>query len=311
MPICTIVGTIKDSGGNPLSGKLTYVLDSAIRDDSTTPDSLHVPEPVDYIVSSGVVNLPLEESETDRVSYHFRFYKQTAPGPPAVYATTPVKGLDFHAVVSNTPTYEWASLAANTGIVTENLATGAVRVAREILTNPALAALITDATRLYRSLTPPPGLTNAVWIKPDTGDVFLWDGGRSLWITFPQEVNVFARNVSASANVLLPVPLRLADTAQTIIHEVRIRSAIQNPTNSTNRWDIQPLRQDTTAASATPFGSLISTASDPTTAVRRTQSFNQLLAANQMDSLGLQLTRVGAPGNLLSIAATYRVSFTA
>lgn len=128
-----IVGTLKDSGGNPLSGKLIVTLTGTMIETSTTPDSIHLVEPREFTITNGVVDIELQESETKKITYTFQFYKLDAESeliePPL---------LRFNAIVPNVASVEFASLVP-TGIVNDALDTGAIRVANVIANNPNLA----------------------------------------------------------------------------------------------------------------------------------------------------------------------------
>ncbi len=68
-----IVGTIKDSAGTPLSGKLEITLDSQLIDTSTTPDSVHLPAKKVFTITNGAIALALAQSETSNLTYRFLF----------------------------------------------------------------------------------------------------------------------------------------------------------------------------------------------------------------------------------------------
>lgn len=162
-----ITGTIKDSSGSALSGRLTITLDGQIVDTTTTPDSILVPKSAIVTITNGVVNINLLESETKNLTYRFVFetsqttliyYLQngvvyTGPknytsgqwwtGGTFVNGTSQLlteeedtkftTHFDFRAIVPNQPSVEFGSLVP-TGITTDILDTGLARLA-EILTN--------------------------------------------------------------------------------------------------------------------------------------------------------------------------------
>ncbi|NEU81507.1 hypothetical protein [Nostoc sp. UIC 10630] len=131
-----IVGTLKDSAGNPITGKLIVTLAGSLIDDSTSPDTIYLPQPYTFTITAGVVNITLPQTETSRITYNFQFFKTDTDGEliePAL--------LNFNAIVPNVSPVEWASLLP-TGIVNDVLDTGALRVARLISTTPALAQSI-------------------------------------------------------------------------------------------------------------------------------------------------------------------------
>ena len=164
MPVIT--GTIKDSGGSVQSGTLRLVLDSAIVNESTSPNSTHIPISRDYTITSGVINIDVPESATDNTTYRIQFIKSATllsyffedgdsyTGPKHYHSdnnwytgaahtsasvllyeqseTRETVYLDFRTIIPNVPTVEFSALLP-TGITTDKLDTSLRRLA-EILT---------------------------------------------------------------------------------------------------------------------------------------------------------------------------------
>ncbi|AFY49021.1 hypothetical protein Nos7524_3221 [Nostoc sp. PCC 7524] len=131
-----ILGTLLDSGGSPVTGKLRVTLTGNLIDIAANPDSIQLVEPSLFDITNGVLNITLNESETKKVTYRFEFFKTDAEGnliEPAL--------LDFYAIVPNLADVQFASLAP-TGMVNDVLDTGALRVAQIIANNPNLAQSI-------------------------------------------------------------------------------------------------------------------------------------------------------------------------
>jgi hypothetical protein len=179
MTICNLTGTLTDSAGTPLSGRLDVRLDGYLSSDLTTPDTIYTQQTHEFLITAGNVAIALRESETKRVSYRFRFYAAEGTG----YALTPL--IDFHAVVPNVVAYEFAALLP-TGITNDTLATGALRVARAIFETPSLINLVSSALKITRQATPPIGSANEVWIKTTDGSYWFWNGGQARWQSAPQ-----------------------------------------------------------------------------------------------------------------------------
>ncbi|MFS0515156.1 hypothetical protein ACEYW6_10585 [Nostoc sp. UIC 10607] len=128
-----IVGTLVDSASNPLTGKLVVVLAGSLIDDTTTPDTIYLPQSYTFDITAGALDIDLQESETSRITYNFQFFKTDTEGEliePAL--------INFDALVPNISPVQFASLVP-TGLVNDVLDTGALRVARIISTTPALA----------------------------------------------------------------------------------------------------------------------------------------------------------------------------
>lgn len=131
-----ILGTLLDSAGNPLTGKLRVSLTGTLVNDIDNPDSIFLSKPYLFTITSGVLDIDLQESETSKVTYRFEFFKTDGEGDliePAL--------LDFYALVPNVSPVQFATLLP-TGMVNDVLDTGALRVARIIASNPNLASNI-------------------------------------------------------------------------------------------------------------------------------------------------------------------------
>ncbi|MEA5603720.1 hypothetical protein [Nostoc sp. UHCC 0252] len=234
-----IVGTLKDSAGNSITGKLIVVLAGTLIDDSTTPDTVYLPQSYTFTITSGALDITLPQSETSRITYNFQFFKTDGVGEiiePAL--------IKFDALVPNISPVQFASLVP-TGLVNDVLDTGALRVARIISTTPALAQniggpfpqgeynpsttykfrdLVTYLNRTYisKDLNPITGVTPTVtvsWmnlpIEPD-GSLILaddtpygvtWDGSGkaasqdAVW----EEIQTVKGTISTKANLISPI----------------------------------------------------------------------------------------------------------
>lgn len=131
-----LLGTLLDSGGNPISGKLRVTLSGNMVEISANPDSIYLTAPYLYTVTNGVINLTLDESETKKITYRFEFFTLDGSGnfiTPALF--------DFYALVPNLSPVQFASLVP-TGMVNEMLDTGALRIAQLIAADTNLSSSI-------------------------------------------------------------------------------------------------------------------------------------------------------------------------
>ncbi|MEH1966765.1 hypothetical protein [Nostoc sp.] len=131
-----IVGTLKDSAGNPITGKLIVVLAGTLIDESSNPDTIYLPQSYTFTITAGALDITLPQSETSRITYNFQFFKTNTDGSliePAL--------INFNALVPNVSPVQFASLTP-TGFVNDILDTGAIRIGRIISTTPALAQSI-------------------------------------------------------------------------------------------------------------------------------------------------------------------------
>lgn len=89
MTITRIQCQVRDSAGSLFNGKLIITLDGVLthlKEGAELIDSLLFPLPSEIIISSGELDILLYESATDRITYFFQFYKQTATTPEIAYS---------------------------------------------------------------------------------------------------------------------------------------------------------------------------------------------------------------------------------
>jgi hypothetical protein len=164
-----ITGTIRNSAGVALSGRLRVTLDAPTVDLASAPDSVYTTQPHDYTITSGVVNISLLETETRSLTYHFEFYGASTRtdyylqngglygGPRHLWTdsnyytgaahtsesqllspqTNTIESLvlDFHAEMPNTASWEFAALIP-TGISADTIDTSLRRLAEILTTDP-------------------------------------------------------------------------------------------------------------------------------------------------------------------------------
>lgn len=132
----TLKGLITDSFGT-VSGSLIITLNNSIARDDLTPKKLFVPLAKTFTITNGVVNLTLEETESTNTSYNFDF----KPLIDGVISENSLDPFPFDAVVPNLAEVDITELVP-TGMVSDILATGALRIARIIAKTPELASLV-------------------------------------------------------------------------------------------------------------------------------------------------------------------------
>lgn len=295
MTICNIVGTIADSGGTALSGRLDVTLVNLMESDLTTPDTIYLPFTKSFIISSGVVNISLRESETSQVAYRFQFFLETAP---ATYSLTPI--LDFYAIVPNGATYEFAKLVP-TGITSDTLATGARRVAKEIFADPGLTTQLGSSIGIIRQdAKPSSGQAGQIWIRPTSGQLWRWSPTLNEWISAPFQAVFATVEGGISANTNYRDFFASSDLiSRILIESVRYQWVVQSPVNASNFWTIPLARYAITSGTAVVLDTLIAD-SNPGTAQSLSRNLNiQINPANTAQLLRISPTRTGAPGNLI------------
>jgi len=313
--LCYITGLIKDSSGVVLSGRLDVTLDANLEDQSTIPDGLLTRVTRSYIITNGIVDDPtvatpvgigLLESTTQQVTYFFQFFRLISPG---VYSTIPL--FSFRALVPDIIATEFVGLARETGITTRNLSTGAIKVAREILTNPSLAPQIFYSSQVFRSDIKPVASVsgiinnNAIWIQPTRGIIWRYDEVRLKWKSLPREIQIGFRGVSVSSNYVRQVPW--LEYPNVVLERIDLRFFAAAPNDVSNRWTIQPFYQTQASDTTIAIGSsTLTNASAAGTNIVISTLPNISFNATTLDNLGVNLTKLGSAGNLnFSTTFTY------
>lgn len=234
-----ILGTLLDSAGFPLTGKLRVSLTGTLVNDIDTPDSINLTKPHLFDITNGVINIDLDESETSKVTYRFEFFETDVDDnliEPAL--------LDFYALVPNLSPIQFASLTP-TGMVNDVLDTGALRVARIISSNPNLAANIggpfpkgnwsAGTTYIYRDLV---NYLNRTYISksitPITG---VLPTDTNYWMNIPVEPNGTLilgddtpYGVAWSGSGLATSQNAVYDAIQTVNSSIALKANLISPT---------------------------------------------------------------------------------
>jgi len=127
-----LVGTIADSMGQNLNGTLEITLAGLMIDLTTTPDKISTNKTSVVTITSGVINISLQESASSGISYHFVFKDILGE-----------VWMDFNAIVPDglgSPVQ--LALLVPTGITNDTLDTGAIRVAILLTTDPRFVNIV-------------------------------------------------------------------------------------------------------------------------------------------------------------------------
>lgn len=217
----TITGTIVDSGGQALTGRLIVKLDAPLVDTSTEPYTTHLPATREFAITNGAVNLTLLQTQTSGITYHFIFNTYEIielfylvdgalySGPnhlhtDGAYYTGNTHTADsvllnretreqstthinFHAVVPNVLTEDFASLLP-TGVTTDLLDTAAQRIANILVNNLDYAEALRGGPRPRGEFDPD------TYYKLD--DQVSHDGSSYTWINESPAKGVYPPNIT-------------------------------------------------------------------------------------------------------------------
>ena len=171
----TIQATLRNSGGDTLTGKLRVTLDSPINVTSTSPHTTYTEDPKTFTITSGALSIVLPETATSNTTYRFELFTETTTynyffldgtsysGPVHLHTdnkyytgelhSTDSEELtrnstiteneisDFRAIVPNINTVNWSELVP-TGLTTDVLDTAVRRVAALLASDSTYAAAL-------------------------------------------------------------------------------------------------------------------------------------------------------------------------
>lgn len=132
-----ITGLIRNANNELLNGQLWVQLDAPLKDVSTNPDSVLLPVLKKITITAGNLSLNLPESETQRVSYWFRFfeYEENTTTPKVLPA------LEFRSFVPNLASVEFDDLIpANISI--DTIGINAAQIAQILANNAQYAEIL-------------------------------------------------------------------------------------------------------------------------------------------------------------------------
>jgi hypothetical protein len=181
--IINLVGTIKDSAGQPLSGKLTVTLSAPLVDLSTTPDSIFLEVPKTFTITNGAINISIPSTDVEGISTNFHFYQteqrenyffrsgEAYFGPThlhtdAAYYTGAIHSVDsvvldrvltdtdvslqqFDAIVPTKSQVEFSELVP-TGISRDRLPSGARQIAELLVSDARLLQSLVEGVFNYK-----------------------------------------------------------------------------------------------------------------------------------------------------------------
>lgn len=304
--ICTVVGTILDSGNQPLSGKLIVKADTNLINENTTPDGFLTTFERSYVITNGVVSIPLVESETQNSTYWFQFFPLITA--PSTYSIESIH--DFHAVIPDVAQVEYQVIAKETGITSKNLDVSALYVARQILTNSVLSPLIFQSAQLYRQVAKPTeGLSDgALWFQINKGLVWLYSQSLNKWLSVLLNTGTTLRNISTSQ--ITDLPIFWSNQPALLLSQVSIElTVLANPNDSSNRWIVKTGRKTHSSNTVIQIGSDIVSNNDSAGNKQKFNiSYTLPLTSLTADVFTIELQKVGSPGNI-SVNATFLFSF--
>lgn len=299
---CNIVGNLLDSGINPIGASLEVTANSIIIDDTTTPDSVILPSPRTFTIpNTGVININLPPTEPSQTSYTF---KLNAPG----YFK------EFIVSIPDQTSVEFASLLP-TPFTQDRSVTGALRIAKEILTNPVTQPYVVEGLAIIRQEATPGAPTSpiAVWIKPSTGMLYTWDSTNNKWQSETIWQTVGSLDISATSTFSRPLETIAGSTQAKLATAIVRWSVGAAPNDASNRWSIQPRYKLSSSTTPVNVGSVILSTQGgyvPGDVGEVVLTPNTLLQMNKAEFVQVTATKTGSPSNL-QVSVTYGIRYFA
>lgn len=297
---CNIVGNLLDSGITAIGASLEVTANSIIIDDTTTPDSIILPAPRTFTIpNTGVININLPPTEPSKTTYTF---KLNAPG----YFQEWIVSIPDQASVS------FASLL-KTSFTQDKAVTGALRVSKEMVTNPLVLPYIVAGLNINRSATPPSAGTglNPVWINMATGIFYTWDTVNSKWQSEVQWRSVGSPGITATGSFSTPI-INLPSSTQVKISHVIVRWSVgAAPHDGSNYWNIQPRYKVASSVTpvnvGTPIASTVNSYAVGTVG-EVVLTPETIVNTNSIEFLQMGVTKVSSPSDLQA-SVTYGLRY--
>lgn len=304
MALCTIFGNILDSGLTPLEGILVIKLDSAIV--NFAGDSIETYEAIFPIVA-GIINIDLESSETQKVTYSFKFFRTIAGSEPVAYESQALP--DFHSIVPNLASYPWDQLRLQTGITTASMSTAALAVGKEMLENPTLAQIIYDSLGFFKTVnTPLNPVANTQWLFPDTFDHLTFKVSENEFFSSLQSVQISASDVTANIDEEKAFRF-IAGFSKVLIKNVFISLTQGNPVNVSDFHTIQIGYLPPNTSTPINLVSFNTTTFAQNVREFRTFETNLNLNYDDINRLTVRTIKTNTPGDIIYLDVNFGIQY--
>lgn len=306
MQICTITGNLENIGLGKIDAQLRATLDLPFVDETTTPDTLVLPSVFTWnIVDGELPVVELRETESLNLAVLLEIFPLVSPG---VYSDVAIYRV--YAIIPNAATYPLASFI-DTGITNDQLATGALRVAQVMFSDPALIGTITEALNIFRQDTPPVSVNlnnNSIWIQPSTGNQWLYSESKINWISFAKTCTDAAL---LEEEKILPLKFDFTNIFNLVhLQRMYINFTVQAPNDAENYWSIRFFNKLWTSSDYNPVLDLSVFNTGTTSPGERGSNnwnVNRDIDLELIEFFGLRAVPVGTPGDLhLTYSQTYR-----
>lgn len=276
-----IVGTLKDSVGNPLHAEVRVRLLSPVVDSSPSPDAIYFPyEAVEESnPATGALSITgVPVTEYDRVSAEFRIRPLSTPG----------QDLLFYAIVPDSPTVELSDLLP-TSFSSDRAASDALRVAKVLLGNSQIAPIALSGLGLVRSDTEPPFQADTAWF--DTAGYNLYFAHSGAYYGLGGQA-AGSRYDSGSVQPL-EMPFTVKPGKGWLLTDIGLGWTVNSPHSATDKWRFR--LGYTPIASSTPVW--LTSDLSSFSASSHSQTLTTVIAPDTVRRVFIQVEKDGNPGN--------------
>lgn len=315
--ICVIEGSLESVGLGALDGKLVATIDVAVPLEPVALNPVLVlPSSREFIITGGdlsgaVPAVQIRETETSQLTIKLEFFKKIPGSTPAEYEDTAI--WTIFPQIPNQPSADIAELA-DTGFTNDTLATGAIFIAKQLLTNPGvnsyIAQFVLETLRITRGLfdapTDPAPQTGDIWERIDTLERFTYIADTvNKWFRNPNFYRVY--NTFSASSVVSRIDIDQEPFyTQFLIRRLLFTYYVQTTNNSSNYWTFKIQRKlwnnATPVDLPAPLNTTFSTQSLSANTRYQDQSqisdFLTLIDATTTEYFILNVTKVGSPGTL-------------
>ncbi|NJN88914.1 MAG: hypothetical protein HC878_00065 [Leptolyngbyaceae cyanobacterium SL_5_14] len=309
MQICNIVGNLEDIGLGNINGLLQATLVNPFIDETSTPHTLILPSTRSWEVVGGeLLGVSLRETESINQSVLFEFFPEI---DGSEYSDIAIYKIE--AIIPNLAEYNFAQLL-ETGISQDTLATGALRVAQVMFSDPSLIGTITEALNIFRQSVPPASVNlnnNSIWINPATGDQWGYSETKVTWLSFLKE-STAKKIITTASQVRFDIAFNNMHRS-VVLRNLLLNYAVTAPNDAENFWVLQPVTKTWTSEDIVSLSGISArgTGSDnPDTLVISSWNLNRDLDLDLTEFIGLTAIPTGSPGTLrLNFTLQYRTIF--
>jgi hypothetical protein len=311
--INTLTGSLESVGLGNLDGLLVATIPIAVPYEPVlgTP-VLVLPTSFSWVIPGGDLSgatpaVAIRETETAQLTIKLEFFKEIPGSSPVEYEETAI--WTIYPIIPNTTGTDISELA-DTGFTNDSLATGAIFIARAMLTEPAIAPYIAQFVGITKQPGVPPvspaPTVGDVWYRSDTFETFRYSTESNSWLKDPEEFRSLPFLFSASSVAGIFAYPKHKNYTNFFLWDLIFSLYVAATNDGSNYWTVKVQKKvwgsPTPVDLDAPFDVAVSTAAiAANTFTRLVQSigdFEAIYLQSNIEYFNIIVTKVGSPGNL-------------